>query len=61
MDYEMRENMMNTSKGRTAGIVLASAFGLALFSAGPLVQMASAEDVPQGFKKGELAPEPPPI
>src|SRR3990167_7752611 len=55
----MRKKMMNTSMGKKAGIVLASAFGLALFSAGPLVLTASAEDIPQGFKKGELAPEPP--
>ena len=50
--------MMNTSMGRKAGVVLASAFGLALFSASSLVLTASAEEVPQGFKKGELAPEP---
>lgn len=49
---------MNQSIGRKAGLFLASAFGIVLMS-GTAGVVAYANDIPEGFKKGELAPEPP--
>jgi DMSO reductase family type II enzyme heme b subunit len=54
----MRKNMMNQSMGKQAGWLLASAFGIVLI-AGSAGVVASAEELPAGFKAGELAPEPP--
>jgi DMSO reductase family type II enzyme heme b subunit len=54
----MRKNMMNQSMGKQAGWLLASAFGIVLIS-GSAGVVASAEELPAGFKAGELAPEPP--
>jgi mono/diheme cytochrome c family protein len=54
----MRKNMMNQSMGKKAGWLLASAFGMIL-SSGSAGMVAFAEELPAGFKAGELAPEPP--
>lgn len=50
--------MMNQSMGKKAGWLLASTFGIVL-SSGSVGVVASAEELPAGFKTGELAPEPP--
>ncbi len=50
--------MMNQSMGKKAGWLLASTFGIVL-SSGSVGVVASAEELPAGFKAGELAPEPP--
>jgi len=53
---EMRVNMMN-SVTRKAGVVAATAFGVLLTSGG-FGSAIFAQGLPEGFKKGELAPEP---
>jgi hypothetical protein len=53
----MRVNMMNSSS-RKAGVVAVAAFGIILASGSIGVPLIGAEDMPEGFKKGELAPEP---
>src|SRR6478735_10915038 len=53
----MRVNMMNSSS-RKAGVVAAAAFGMILASGSVGVPLIGAEDMPEGFKKGEFAPEP---
>jgi DMSO reductase family type II enzyme heme b subunit len=49
--------MMNSSN-RKAGVVAATAFGIILVSGSIGVPLIGAEDMPEGFKKGDLAPEP---
>jgi len=49
--------MMNSSS-RKAGVVAVAAFGIILASGSVGVPLIGAEDMPEGFKKGELAPEP---
>ena len=49
--------MMNSSS-RKAGVVAAIAFGMILATGSVGVPLVGAEDMPAGFKKGELAPEP---
>jgi DMSO reductase family type II enzyme heme b subunit len=49
--------MMNSSSGK-AGVVAVAAFGIILASGSVGVPLIGAEDMPEGFKKGELPPEP---
>ena len=49
--------MMN-SVTRKAGVVAATAFGVILISGGTGVSLLAQEGLPEGFKKGDLAPEP---
>lgn len=49
--------MMNQSMDKRAGFLLASTLGIALIS-GSLGAVAYADALPEGFKQGELAPEP---
>ncbi len=53
----MRVNMMN-SLIRKAGVVAVGAFGVILASGGPVTSLYAQDALPEGFKKGELAPEP---
>src|SRR5574338_558567 len=53
----MRINMRNSSK-RKVGVVAATAFGVILASGSIGVSLVGAEDMPEGFKKGDLAVEP---
>ena len=49
---------MKNSLSRKAGVVAATAFGIILVSGSAGVPLFAQEAVPEGFKKGELAPEP---
>jgi len=49
--------MMN-SLSRKAGVVAATAFGIILVSGSTGVSLFAQDALPEGFKKGELAPEP---
>jgi DMSO reductase family type II enzyme heme b subunit len=50
--------MMNQSRGKRAGFILASAFGIVLLSGSAGIVAFAEEAMPEGFKKGELAAEP---
>ena len=50
--------MMN-SISRKAGVVAATAFGIILVSGSTGISLYAQDAIPEGFKKGELAPEPP--
>src|SRR5574342_477304 len=56
--HEMRGNMMKSLSWK-AGVVAATAFGVILVTGSTGVSLFAQEAVPEGFKKGELAPEPP--
>jgi DMSO reductase family type II enzyme heme b subunit len=49
--------MLNSSS-RKAGVAVAAAFGMILASGSVGVPLVGADDMPEGFKKGELAQEP---
>ncbi|HEY5626843.1 MAG TPA: c-type cytochrome [Nitrospira sp.] len=49
---------MKNSLSRKAGVVAATAFGVILVSSGTGVSLYAQDAVPEGFKKGELSPEP---
>ena len=49
---------MKNSSNRKAGVVTAAAFGMILASGIVGIPLIGAEDMPEGFKKGDLAPEP---
>jgi len=50
--------MKNRWVSKKAGLVLASAFGLVMLSGSTGMWVHAQEAVPEGFKKGDLAPEP---
>lgn len=50
--------MKNRWISKKAGLVLASAFGLVMLSGSAGMWVYAQEAVPEGFKKGDLAPEP---
>jgi len=54
---EMRVNMMNSVSPK-AGVVAATAFAVLLTSGGFATSVFAQSGLPEGFKKGELAPEP---
>src|SRR5215204_7670639 len=49
---------MNQSRGKKAGFILASAFGIVLLSGSAGIVAFAEEAIPEGFKKGELSPLP---
>jgi DMSO reductase family type II enzyme heme b subunit len=53
----MRVNIMMNSVTRRAGVVAAAAFGVILISSHSGIVFAQS-GIPEGFKKGDLAPEP---
>src|SRR5574342_1169134 len=54
----MKRVNMRKSVSQKVGMVAAAAFGIILASGHVGVPLVAAEDLPEGFKKGELAPEP---
>jgi len=50
---------MKNSLGRKAGVVAITAFGFILASGSTGVSLFAQDAIPEGFKKGDLAPEPP--
>ena len=49
---------MRHSSNRKAGVVAATAFGMILAGGHLGIPLVGAQDVPEGFKTGDLAPEP---
>jgi DMSO reductase family type II enzyme heme b subunit len=50
---------MKNSLGRKAGVVAITAFGFILASGSTGVSLFAQDAIPEGFKKGDLSPEPP--